>query len=254
MVFEPYIPFHHASWDHGWRMGQFAALQSVGIPHAVTTRVGPDVQRVATETEAMGLQVTPGLGLDDVAFATQVHGPTARIVTERGSAGQADALCTDVPGLALVGKSADCPLVLLADSERPCVGFAHASWRSTVAGIVPALCACMVQKMGCDAGRLVACIGPSIGPECFEVGPEVEQAALREIGPHARAFFRPGPRRRHFDLWQANSDALLRCGVRGKHIFIAGECTLCASDLYPSYRREGPQAGRFMALIGCPRS
>lgn len=250
----PARSFDYTCWDNGWRVGQFSALKSLGIPHAVTTKLGPDVQRVATETRATALEVTPGLDLDDVAFADQVHGPTARVVIETGNAGQADALCTDVPGLALVGKSADCPLILLADREGTCVGFAHASWRSTVAGIVPALCACMAQNLGCRPHRLVACICPSIGPECFEVGPEVEDAALREIGPHARAFFREGPRRRHFDLWGANSDALLRCGVLEKNIFVAGECTLCASGRYPSYRREGQQAGRFMALIGRPRN
>jgi len=247
-------PFHYTRWDNGWRVGQFTALETRGIPHAVTTREGPDLQRVAHETMAMGQLVTPGLQLEDVAFATQVHGGKARVVTEPGNAGQADALCTQVPGLALVAKSADCPLILLADVEARCVGFAHASWRSTVAGIVPALCTCMTQTLDCRPSRLVACICPSIGPECFEVGPEVEEAAIQKMGPHARDFFLPGPRRRHFDLWRANIDALLRCGVPKKHLVVSGECTQCRHDLYPSYRREGEKAGRFMTLIGWPQN
>ena len=176
--------------------------------------------------------------------------PGERRAAGTGCAGDADGLVTTTRGLALLGKSGDCPIVLVADGQRRAVGFAHASWRATVAGIVPAV----VGKMacaGCAAAEIVACVCPSAGPECYEVGPEVRDAAIREIGPHAGEFFRPGPNGKdHFDLWQANTDALLRTGVPRESIHIAGICTMCRNDLFPSHRREGNPAGRFAAVIG----
>ena len=242
--------FYWDRWANGWLMGKFPALTEWGIPHAVSTRFGPDVQQVAVATMAAGLHVAEPLGLPNVAFANQVHGAQVQVARQPGNVGDADALCTNQGGLALLGKSADCPLILLADPERGAVGFAHASWRSTVAGIIPALIRQMVQHLGCRPKHMLACICPSIGPECYEVGSEVQQMAVTGIGPHAQVFFRLGKRRAHFDLWAANSDALMRCGLPQQNIYVAGICTLCHNDLLPSYRKEGAAAGRFMAIIG----
>ncbi len=109
-----------------------------------------------------------------------------------------------------------------------------------------------MNHLGCDPGDLVACLCPSAGPECYEVGPEVQEAALEGIGPHAAAFFIPGPAQLHFDLWSANVDALIRGGLNRENVHVAGLCTLCRNDLFPSHRREGPGAGRFVAAIGLP--
>jgi copper oxidase (laccase) domain-containing protein len=119
-----------------------------------------------------------------------------------------------------------------------------------VAGITAAVVRHMVD-LGCEASDLVACICPSAGPECYEVGDEVRAAALGGIGPHAAAFFRAGPRGRdHLDLWHANVDALTRAGLEPTSIHVAGVCTLCRNDLFPSHRREGEAAGRFAAVVG----
>ncbi len=237
---------------NGWLVGRFAALEAIGIPHLVTTRQGPDIQLVRHDTAAAGRQIARTLGLNDVAFLKQVHGGEARVCTAGGLAGSADALATGVKGLAVLGKGADCPIVLIADRRHRAVAFAHASWRATVAGIVPAVIRCLLD-LGCRAGDLVVCIAPSAGPECYEVGDEVREAALQGIGPHATAFFRPGPSgKNHFDLWQANTDALVRVGVPSDSIHVAGLCTLCRNDLFPSHRREGEPAGRFASVLALP--
>lgn len=233
----------------GWLVGRFAALDQLDIPHLVTTRQGPDVQAVRHDTDRVAAQIARVLDLSGVAFLRQVHGAEVLVCNSGGLQGQADGLCTTVPGLGLMGKSGDCPLVLMADRQARAVGFAHASWRATVAGVVPNLVDRMVG-LRCRAEDLVACICPSVGPDCYEVGEEVVRAALQGIGPQAQAFFRSGPARPHFDLWAANVDALLRCGLRRRDIHVAGLCTACRSDLFPSHRREGPDAGRFAAVIG----
>ncbi len=242
--------FRLEACSNGWQIGRFDALDAIGIPHLVTTRRGPDVMQVRCDTGAAGLEVARFLGLEEVAFLAQVHGGDVLVCSAAGQRGRADGLLTSTRSLALVGKSADCPIVLIADRDHRAVGFAHASWRATVAGIVPAVVRGMVEA-GCLTSDLVACICPSAGPECYEVGDEVRIAAMQGLGTHAAAFFHPGPNGRdHFDLWAASADALQRAGLPAESIHVAGMCTLCRNDLFPSYRKEGDSAGRFAAAIG----
>ena len=108
-----------------------------------------------------------------------------------------------------------------------------------------------MTEFGCEPDELIACVCPSAGPCCYEVGAEVRDAAVRGIGPHAAGFFHPAPSGKdHFDLWHANVDALTRAGIARQSIHVAGICTLCRNDLFPSHRREGEAAGRFAAVIG----
>jgi len=237
---------------NGWLVGRFAALEALGVPHLVTTRRGPDVQQVRHNTGAAAQHIAEALGLSGIGYLEQIHGGDALVCENGGLAGHGDGLATRTAGVGVLGKSADCPIVLIADKRRRAVGFAHASWRATVAGIVPAVVVRMVD-LGCSPTDLVACICPSAGPECYEVGDDVRGAVIEKIGPYAEAFFHPGPNGRdHFSLWVANVDALRRCGVPLESIHVCGVCTLCRNDLFPSHRREGEPAGRFAAVIGLP--
>jgi YfiH family protein len=276
--------------SNGWVVGCFAALEALGVAHLVTTRQGPDVQQVRQDPTVAGRQIAEVLGLKDAAFLEQVHGGAVLVCEQGGRAGYADGLVTPAKGLALMGKSGDCPIVLLADRRGHAVGFAHASWRATVAAVAPAAVRRMAH-LGCKPSDLVACICPSAGPCCYEVGGEVRVAARNGIGPHAAAFFQPAglypagagwqrqpqvadgsndahddvagacsagdairPEKDHFDLWHANADALARSGLEPQSIHVAGVCTICRNDLFPSHRREGAAAGRFAAVIGVPTS
>ncbi len=244
--------FRLESLANGWLVGRFTALETLEIPHLVTTRHGPDVNTLRYDTETAGRQIADILGLDGIAFLDQVHGGNVLTARQGGVVGKADGLVTTKAGLVLLGKSGDCPIILIADRHFRAVGFAHASWRATVAGIAPMVIKQMTS-LGCQPSDLVACICPSAGPECYEVGAEVRTAAVNGIGSHAAAFFRPGPGgKSHFDLWAANVDALVRSGLMRESIHIAGVCTLCRNDLFPSHRREGDAAGRFVAVIGLP--
>jgi len=249
---------------NGWLVGHFTALEAMGVAHLVTTRQGPDVQQVRQDPSTPGREIAQVLGLTGVAFLEQVHGGEVAVCSQEGQAGCADGLVTATAGLALLGKSGDCPIILIADPRRRAVGFAHASWRATVAGITPAVVRRMVD-LGCKADDLVACICPSAGPCCYEVGEEVRTAAIQGIGPHAARFFcfsgpsGPAPGdcaavppsgRLHFDLWRANACALARAGLAAGAIHVASICTLCRNDLFPSHRREGDAGGRFAAVIG----
>jgi len=133
-------------------------------------------------------------------------------------------------------RTADCVPILIADRRGRAAAAVHAGWRGTAAGI--ALRAVeMFEEIGIEAGELRAALGPSIGPCCYEVGPEV----LHAVG---------GGSGRRLDLAAANVAQLRSAGMRAGEIFRAPWCTACRTDLFFSYRREGSAAGRLMACIG----
>ncbi len=226
-----------------------------GFTHAVTTRHGPAFGQIGTDaaTAAAAEECALHLQMDGTAWAHQVHGSTVLQATEPGLQGQADALWTDTPGLLVAGRSADCPIVLVAGrrrtDDRPVAGFAHASWRSSVQRITARL----LVAMDAHPESLRAAIAPSAGPCCYEVGPEVREAALEALGSQAEDFFVRPAGRLHFDLWAANRVQLEAGGVAPESIHVMGLCTLCQGEDFWSWRRQKEAAGRFAGLIGIRR-
>lgn len=152
-----------------------------------------------------------------------------------------DAVFTDVPGLCLAVKTADCIPVLLYDNFQHSVAAIHAGWKGTVQYIVEKT----IRTMGSKGGDLSAIIGPGISLESFEVGDEVYERFLSEGFPMSRIAgkFPNGLKapKWHIDLWDANTWILEQCGVQD--IFVAGVDTM-TSPLYYSARRETINTGR----------
>jgi hypothetical protein len=239
-----------------WPLGRFPLLeQTPGVAHAVTTRAGPDFGSVGTaaRTAAAAGEAARAIGLDHSAWVHQVHGGTVLAVDAPGLAGDADALITGTAGLAVLGRSADCPLILLTGrdrADRPVVGFAHASWRATVRGLAATTVARLREDLGAVPRTLRAAIAPSAGPCCYEVGDEVRQAAHQRLGPGIAPCFLPHGERWIFDLWRANLGQLVAAGVPADRIAVARWCTICQGARFWSWRVQGQRAGRFAALIG----
>jgi len=248
-------PLAFTTLPGGWEVGVFRALDALpGVVHAVTTRRGLDAAVAKSDPASAARRLAERLGLDGVAFSRQVHAAGILRVRSGGLAGEADALVTDTPSLGVMGLSADCPLILVADSAGPGVAVAHASWRGTMQSLAAGLVEALTGELGTAPADLIACISPAAGPCCYEVGPEVRRAAVQALGPDAQRFFRPGRADRLlFDLWSANRDQLLGAGLAACNVHTAGICTICRNDLFPSYRVEGDAAGRFVAVIGRTR-
>jgi len=243
--------FHFVDLPNGWTVGRFGAMEELdGVAHVVTTRKALDVRLVADDRAAAAATLAKELGLAGAAFCRQVHGNEVVAVADSGPAGDADAMLTAHRGLGLMALSADCPLILLADPVSGTVGTAHASWRGTVARIAPNLVLEMVSRFDASCANMVACICPSAGPCCYKVGQDVADAAISGIGPHAEGFFLTRGGATYFDLWRANAAELVQVGLRRQNVHVAGVCTICRNDVFPSYRVEGASAGRFAAVIG----
>ncbi len=195
-----------------------------------------------------------------IAVARQVHGTTVvrvRADDDRAAIAstEADALCTDAPGVVLGVFVADCVPALLVDPRTGAVAAAHAGWRGTVAGVLPAAVRALAAEFGARPGDLRAALGPAIGPCCFEVGPEVV-AAFETLVPdaHARGIVLPSPRgvpgKAHVDLKAANRLLLERAGLDPGAIDAGPECTHCDRVRFYSFRRDGNATGQLMGVVG----
>jgi YfiH family protein len=148
---------------------------------------------------------------------------------------RADAMVTNVPGIALGILTADCAPVLFADETARIVGAAHAGWRGAVGGVLEATLDGMV-RLGAEPSRVRAAVGPCIGPRSYEVGPEFPAPFLADDPENAR-FFRPAARAGHFlfDLGGYVEARLRRAGVG--HVERAPHDTAAEADRFFSYRR-----------------
>ena len=239
-----------------WPLGFFSGLAVLpSVVHAVTTRDGPAFgdDATSTGTSLAVQQVAVALHLEGAAWSRQVHGAAVLRVHTPGLAGEADGLVTDTPGLAVLCRSADCPLVLVAGlraDQSPAVGLAHASWRSTVRGITATVMARLRDELGVDPDTVHAGIAPSAGPCCYEVGDEVRDEALVRLGGGAARWFFKVKERWHLDLWSANLAQLTEAGVPASQVWGSGTCTICQGKRFWSWRNQGAAAGRFAAIIG----
>ena len=253
MSTEPSESFQFTTLPGGREVGRFAPMNNVhNVVHAVTTRNGGLFPANVEDGRDMYEQLAGELGCSDAAWCRQVHGVSVLSVDRGGCTGEADGLVSDTPGLALLGFSADCPLILTADTTGKAVGIAHASWRGTVGRIAERLIAAMSEHFGTKPSDVIACVGPSAGPDSYEVGEDVYDAAIAGIGPDAKNFFiaTDRPDKWLFDLWSANASQLMGAGVEFMNLYTARICTMQRNDLFPSYRIEGDTAGRFTGIVG----
>ena len=184
----------------------------------------------------------------DVFFLRQVHGCTV-VTPPWVEPPDADAGVTGQPGALLAIETADCLPVLIVDPSTRRVAAAHAGWRGTAARVTQSAVRALLDT-GSRAADLLVALGPSIGPCCYEVGPEVEAA----FGASGTGFFVPGSAaRKHLDVAAANRAQLEDMGVSPVHVDSVRHCTRCREDLFFSYRRDGAHAGRMISVLGFSR-
>jgi hypothetical protein len=201
--------------------------------------VGDDPRRVERNRELLARRLKlPGPPL----WLHQVHGCT--VVEAAGSrAGcTADAAVAKGPGRVCAVLTADCLPVLMCDRGGTRVAAVHAGWRGLADGVIEAAAA----RLDVRGPDLLVWLGPAIGPQAFEVGPEVRQVFVSQ-DPHAATAFRPGHAGRWLaDIYRLAQRRLRRRGVR--HVFGGGYCTVSDRERFFSYRRDGV-TGRMASLI-----
>ena len=251
----------------------YLAAPNIPVPHAFTTRIGgasgghlaslnlgenrgDAPENVRENYRRLG----KALGFDParLVFTRQVHGNTVRSVTAADAHTlfspvpyEADGIVTADPGAVLVCFTADCVPVLLCDAVRGVIGAVHCGWRSSVADILGNAVARM-RELGARREDIRAAIGPSIGFCCFEVGPEVVEAAGAYLGGELGGLTRPSPAgegKQFLDLRMANARRLIQLGLDPANVAVSGDCTVCMPDTYWSHRYTKGRRGSQGAVI-----
>ena len=185
-----------------------------------------------------------------------------------------DASATNRPGLLLGVQTADCVPILLVDPKKRAVAAVHAGWRGSLQRIVVKAIGQMQMQFKTKPADLLAAIGPAIGGCCYEVGTEVAIQFQSQFADAPEWFdeFRTGdepnpiqwlnmrppghqplPKNVLLDLRKANRAQLLAAGLRPQNIFVSDLCTDCHPGFLFSYRKQGPQSGRLLSVIGIQR-
>jgi hypothetical protein len=211
--------------------------------------VGDDVDRVR-ENRVRSFAAL-GRNLQSLFDVWQVHSAEAVYAEAPRPAGvdhyKADIIFTDKPEVTLYMRFADCVPILLYDPKKHVVGIVHAGWLGTVRGASSAAVRAMTGHYGSRPENIMAAIGPSIGVDHYEVGPDVISKVEQAFGSEAKGIIELHEHKTHLDLWAANRIQLEKCGV--EQIQIAGLCTACHLDDWFSHRAEKGVTGRFGALI-----
>lgn len=236
-------------------------LAACGFDHAFSTAVGPDDTVFDLSSPGHSPRDTPPETLQSaidrfvatvaagttIATTRQVHGD-AVTTADRASDAEADAIASHDPTRLVAVRTADCVPILLGCRRRGVVAAIHAGWRGLVNDVLAAAVRHLVDD-GADPADLVAAIGPAIGVEAFEIGPEVAEA-FRAAGL-ASAIHDRTPRP-HADLHAAARARLLNAGLSENAIDGSPVCT--ASDRrFFSHRRDDGRTGRHLSAIRCWR-
>ena len=200
----------------GVRHGFFTRAGGVsrGVYESLNVGVGSKDDPQAIAENRARAAATFGLAPERLVTVYQIHSAVAvSVEAPFDERPQADATATATPGLMCGALSADCAPVLIADPEARVVAAAHAGWRGALGGVVQAAVTAM-QAMGAEPARMVAAVGPCIGPASYEVGLDFLDA-FAAASPDFERFFAPGvsAQKRMFDLPGFTLDRLAAAGV-----------------------------------------
>ncbi len=233
------------------RHGIFTREGGVSAPPFASLNVS---YSVADDRAAIGenrARCASALGLTStrIVCAGLVHGTrTARVEAGDGTplpdgsrvVQDVDVMITSTPGIGLLITAADCLQVLLYDPLTPAVGIAHAGWRGLAGGVLTAAVAAMGAHFGTVPARILAGIGPGLGPCCARFSDP-----MRELPP----WFAPYIHDSHVDLWSAARDQLVGAGLALAGIDQHAICTVCERGRFFSHRGDQGRTGRFAAMV-----
>ena len=189
----------------------------------------------------------------------QVHGSRVAVIERPGITREElegyDAFVTQLPGVAIGVRTADCVPVLIYDPVHRVIAAVHSGWKGTVLKISRSTVNLMGERFGSIPEDLQVVIGPAIGPDSFQVGEEVAEK-FKEAGFPMPAIWsfrgtgdgRPMSGGHHIDLFKANRWILEGCGVRPENIQVHDIDTYLDTSFF-SARREGTQCGRNINAI-----
>ncbi|MEG2426864.1 MAG: peptidoglycan editing factor PgeF [Clostridium sp.] len=254
----------------------FPILEHSGlVSHAFSTRLG-GVSKGDFQT--MNFSFTRGDDRDDVlenyqrmagalgverarmVLTYQTHTTNVRRVNEE-DAGKGilierdyrdvDGLITNIPGITLVTFFADCVPLYFLDPVHKAIGLSHSGWRGTVNRMGKVTIEAMVREFGSCPEDIIACVGPSICQDCYEVGEEVAVEFKNTFDSlyYDDILLDKKNGKYHLNLWKANEIILREAGIRKENLSITNICTYCNSELLFSHRKSAERRGNLCAFL-----
>ncbi len=188
-------------------------------------------------------------GLKKIAQLKQIHSSNVIAlgnIDKHNDLTEADSIVTNLKGIGIGIRTADCVPILIADKSKTIIAAIHAGWRGTLSEIVSNTVDSIKSGYGIGASDLTAAIGPSIESSCYEIGEDVASLFKETFSDCGQYLFESGESKYTLDLKAANKLALEKEGVID--IEIVDVCTKCNFDFY-SYRREGKGVSTQLSFI-----
>lgn len=201
-----------------------------------------------------------GVDREQMVLTFQTHTTNVRRVTKE-DAGKGvvcerdyrdvDGLITNVPGITLVTFFADCVPLYFLDPRHKAIGLSHSGWRGTVKRMGRVTIEAMAQEFGSRPEDLIACIGPSICQDCYEVGEEVAEEFKQSFHKayYDKILFDKNNGKYQLNLWAANQIILEEAGVLKKNISVTNICTHCNAEYLFSHRKNAERRGNLSAFL-----
>ena len=162
-----------------------------------------------------------------------------------------DGLITNIPGITLVTFFADCVPLYFLDPVHKAIGLSHSGWRGTVHKMGRVTIEAMHQEYGSEPKDIIACIGPSICQDCYEVGEEVAEAFQENFAKEVwnEILIKKENEKYQLNLWKANEIILKESGICANRLSVTDICTDCNPELLFSHRKMGEQRGNLAAFL-----
>lgn len=187
--------------------------------------------------------------LNRIAQLKQIHSANVIILADpdnHDDLTEGDSIITNIRGVGIGIRTADCVPILIADKSNTIVAAVHAGWRGTLSEIVSNTVNVINSEYGIEAADLAAAIGPSIESSCYEIGEDVATLFENTFSDTSVYLSESAGSKYALDLRAANRIALEEAGV--SDIDIVNICTKCEQDFY-SYRREGKGVSTQLSFI-----
>ncbi len=187
-----------------------------------------------------------GIDIEKLCLAYQKHTDNILVIRENEKTGLnhpfdgTDGFITNIAGLPLMVRFADCQGIFIFDPVCKVVAAVHCGWRGNTKNIIGKAVKKMINEFNCDAENLLVGISPSLGPCCAEF-----TDPYKELPEFMHKYIKDN----RVDLWQCSFDQLIESGVSERNIEIAKRCTVCENDKFFSYRGDEIKTGRMGGAI-----
>jgi len=192
---------------------------------------------------------------EKLVTVNQVHGADILVIDEPNKDFShfqkidCDGIITNQPNVMIAVCVADCAPILLFDPVKSVIASIHAGWKGTAAGIATKGVKSMSKIFGSNPDEIIAVIGPTIGPCCYEVDEIVKTSFVKNGLDWEACAKNINNEKWSLDISKANKDQLLSVGLKGKNIEVADQCVSCLHDRFFSYRRNSGNTGRQAGFI-----